>query len=140
MDPITIAIITTIPTAIVTSFLTYYFGFKKESKIKLLEYKQKGYRDILEYSLAFFDGWVDIDKQKKFAEELYTRAPLYASDTVIKSGRDFLECFNTDKELRSKSDEYYYTMIIAIRNDLKKIIGEKTKLKNSELKILKFKN
>lgn len=124
---------------IIGSFITYKLESKKESKRIVLENKEKQYKTFLENLIGFFDGWEDVNKKEAFMKELYTHAPLYASDEVIKLANEFLKSFqDMDLERKGKSDTYYRKLVIAIREDLKRILNEKSKLIEDDIDIQKL--
>lgn len=124
---------------IMGSFITYKLESKKESKRIVLENKEKQYKTFLENLIGFFEGWEDVEKKENFMKELYTHAPLYASDKVIKLANEFLKSFQ-DRDLKheGKSDVYYRKLVIAIREDLKKILNEESKLVENDIDIQKL--
>lgn len=106
-------------------------------EFRIVERREDQYKRFLENIIGFFEGWENKERQKNFMEELYTHAPLYASDEVIKLSNKYLETF-TSKNDSSERDEYYKELVIAIRNELRKLQSEKTYLTKKDIKILKL--
>lgn len=110
---------------------------KREMELRIVERREDQYKRFLENIIGFFEGWINKERQKNFMEELYTHAPLYASDEVIKLANDYLEAFSSKKD-SSERDKYYRELVIAIRRELRKLQGEKTDLTEKDIKILKL--
>jgi len=118
-------------------FIRYSFDQKAEVRRKLRESREKSYQDFLSNLLAFFTGWENEEHKKQFLREVYTKAPLYASDDVIKLAYRFIES-HSDIKKNKKSDEAYAELVLAIRKELREIQKEpKTQLKKSQIKIMK---
>lgn len=124
---------------IVGAYITHLLEVKRETQRRIAERKESQYKIFLENLIGFFDGWENTDKQKKFMEELYTHAPLYASDEVIKLSNDYLKSFDKENQTyEGKSDFYYRKLVLAIRKDLKKILTGRSRLKENEILIQKL--
>ncbi len=124
---------------IIGAYLNHFLEKKREIERRIIERKEEQYKNFLENLLAFFEGWNDKEKKKKFMIDLYTHAPLYASDEVIKLANEFLKSFK-EKDLKhgGKSDMHYRKLIVAIRNEIKKLNKDKSSLKEEDFKILKL--
>lgn len=111
-----------------------------ENKRKIREEKEQQYKDLLSNVLAFFDGWEDKDCQKQFLRELYTNAPVYASDEVIRLSNKFMQGFDKDKpQLAKDRDKIYGQLVLEIRKELNKIQGNPTtELTVEDIKIQKL--
>jgi len=117
--------------------LRYSLDQKSEIKRKLRESRETQYQDLLSNALAFFKGWEDKDQKKQFLREVYTKAPLYASDEVVKLAYQFIES-HSEPGKNKRSDEYYAELVLAIREELKEIQKEpKTTLETKDIKIMK---
>jgi len=124
---------------IIGAYFNHFFEKKREIERRIIERKEEQYKNFLENLLAFFEGWHDQEKKKKFMIDLYTHAPLYASDEVIKLANEFLKSFrNKDLKQGGKSDTYYRRLVLAIRNEIKKLNKDKSSLKEEDFKILKL--
>lgn len=115
-----------------------------EVKMKMRVKKEDQYKSLLNNLLGFFEGWEDYavsDKKarkKQFLWEVYTSAPVYASDEVIKLCYDFIESHNKKGTLKGQSDEIYSKIVIAMRKELNKIYGQPdTNLLEKDIKVLK---
>lgn len=124
---------------IIGAYLNHFLERKREIERRIIERKEKQYRNFLENLLAFFEGWNDKEKKKRFMNELYTHAPLYASDEVIKLANEFLRSFR-DRDLKQggKSDIYYRKLVLVIRQEIKKLNGEGSSLKEDDFEILQL--
>lgn len=122
---------------IIGVFITHSLEKKREMELRIVERREDQYKRFLENIIGFFEGWVNKERQRNFMEELYTHAPLYASDEVIKLANKYLESFSSKKDSNER-DKYYRELVIAIRKELRNLQGEKTCLKEGDIKILKL--
>ena len=111
-----------------------------ENKRKIREEKEQQYKDLLSNVLAFFDGWENRECQEQFLRELYTSAPVYASDEVIRLSNKFMQGFDKDKPQQAKDrDKIYGQLVLEIRKELNKIQGNPTtELSVDDIKIQKL--
>lgn len=125
--------------SIIGAYINHLLESKRETQRRIAERKESQYKTFLENLIGFFEGWEDAQKKEKFMEELYTHAPLYASDEVIRLANQFLRSFN-DKNLShsGKSDVYYRKLVLAIRKDLKKILSGKSDLREDDIDVQKL--
>lgn len=124
--------------SVLGAWINQYLEDRRERSRLVLERKEKQYRNFLENLIGFYKGWEDEDKKKVFITELYTHAPLYASDQVFKLGVNFLKSLDEKSDFYGKGDLYYKKMVIAIRKDLKKSIIKKTDLCEEDIELLKL--
>lgn len=122
---------------IIGAYFNHFFEKKREMDLRIVERREDQYKRFLENIIGFFEGWIDKERQKNFMEELYTHAPLYASDEVIKLSNKYLESFSSKKDSRER-DKYYKELVIAIRKELRNLQGEKTDLTEKNINILKL--
>ena len=122
---------------VIGAYFNHILEKKREMELRIVERREDQYRRFLENIIGFFEGWIDKERQKNFMEELYTHAPLYASDEVIKLANKYLEAFSSKNDSRER-DKYYRELVIAIREELRKLQGEKTELTEKDIKILKL--
>lgn len=122
---------------IIGAYFNHILEKKREMELRIVERREDQYKRFLENIIGFFEGWVNKERQKNFMEELYTHAPLYASDEVIKLSNDYLKAFSSKKD-SSERDKYYRELVIAIRKELRKLQGERTSLTEKDIKILKL--
>jgi len=125
--------------SIIGAYINHLLEGKRETQRRIAERKESQYKTFLENLVGFFEGWEDARKKEKFMEDLYTHAPLYASDEVIRLANQFLRSFN-DKDLShgGKSDVYYRKLVLAIRKDLKNILSGKSKLQEDDIDVQKL--
>lgn len=125
--------------SVLGAYINHLLEGKRETHRRIAERKESQYKIFLENLIGFFEGWNDEQKKEKFMEELYTHAPLYASDEVVRLANEFLRSFN-DKDLThgGTSDTYYRKLVLAIRKDLKKILSGKSKLQESDIDVQKL--
>lgn len=129
---------------VIGTFFGYWFKNKldenSENRRIVREGKEKQYKDLLSNLLAFFEGWENNSHKKQFMREVYTNAPVYASDDVIKLANKFLESHDsTNPKAGKNSDKLYAELVIAIRKELNKIQGQPdTKLSVTDIKIRKL--
>jgi hypothetical protein len=71
-------------TAILSSYLTYYFASKSKKYEAILKYKEEKYSNLLILLQGFVGKTVSGDTKKKFFEEQY-KSWLYSSDGVVKA-------------------------------------------------------
>ena len=137
-------IVSWIPTLGIGGIIGYWVKAKleqnAENKRKIREEKERQYKDLLSNVLAFFDGWEDKDCQRQFLRELYTNAPVYASDEVIRLSNKFMQGFDKDKPQPAKDrDKIYGQLVLEIRKELNKIQGNPaTELTIADIKIQKL--
>lgn len=122
---------------IIGAYFNHLFEKKREMELRIVERREDQYKRFLENIIGFFEGWENKERQKNFMEELYTHAPLYASDEVIKLSNKYLETLTSKKD-SSERDEYYKELVIAIRKELRNLQGEKTDLTEKDINILKL--
>ena len=124
---------------VVGAYFNHLFERKWEIEKKLVARKEEQYRKFLENLLAFYEGWSDQDAKKNFMRELYTHAPLYASDKVIRCANEFLRSFEKpDPKVGGKSDVCCRKLILAIRREIKKLNRDKSNLEEEDFEVLKL--
>lgn len=123
----------------VGAFINHLLEVRRETQSRIAERKETQYKTFLENLIGFWEGWEDKIKQRKFMEELYTHAPLYATDEVIKLSNKYLKSFDKENlEHQGKGDDYYRKLVLAIRKDLKKILSGRSKLEETDIFIQKL--
>lgn len=78
----TLLIIIPIITAIVSSYLTYYFAIKSKRSEAILKFKEEKYSNLLILLQGFVGRTTSGETKRKFFEEQY-KSWLYCSDEVI---------------------------------------------------------
>ncbi len=71
-------------TAIIGSYLTYYFTIKSKRNEAILKYKEEKYSNLLILLQGFVGKTTPGDTKRKFFEEQY-KSWLYSSDGVVKA-------------------------------------------------------
>jgi hypothetical protein len=71
-------------TAIISSYLTYFFTIKSKKSEVILKYKEEKYSNLLILLQGFVGRTVSADTKRKFFEEQY-KSWLYSSDGVVKA-------------------------------------------------------
>lgn len=119
-------------------FIKHKLNQKTELNRRLRESKEKQYLDLLTYMLSFFEGWEDKEGKQNFLREVYKKAPLYASDEVLKLSYKFIES-HSDTQKNKESDKIYAETVLVIRKELNDIFGEpKTSLTKKDIKVMKI--
>ena len=70
--------------AIISSWLTYYFAIRSKRDEAILKFKEEKYANLLLLMQGFVGNTISGDLKREFFKELY-KSWLYASDEVIKS-------------------------------------------------------
>jgi hypothetical protein len=73
-----------IVTAILSSYLTYYFAMKSKKTEAMIKFKEEKYSNLVVALQGFIGITVSADTKRKFFEEQY-KSWLYGSDDVVKS-------------------------------------------------------
>ena len=71
-------------TAILSSYLTYYFAIKSKKSEAILKYKEEKYANLLVFLQGFVGSTVSAEGKRNFFEEQY-KSWLYSSDGVVKA-------------------------------------------------------
>ncbi len=113
-----------------------------ENKRRVREAKEKQYKAFLNNLLGFFDSWKSDVLQLQFMWDLYTKAPMYASDEVLRLAYSYIKSFDsagkTDDATRQK---IYAKLVLVIRDELSRITGEEeSELNEEEIKIFGLDN
>ncbi|WP_205684933.1 hypothetical protein [Poseidonibacter lekithochrous] len=119
-------------TAVIGSYLTYYFASKSKRNESILKYKEEKYSNLLILLQGFVGNTANAETKKKFFEEQY-KSWLYCSDEVVESINTMVKLVvesnskNIDPEDGRKA---IGNIVVAMRKDL---LG-KTKLSYSNFK------
>lgn len=108
--------------ALLASYLTYYWSKKSRIDEAILRYKEEKYGNLLVSIQGFVIGAVSLDKKQLFLDER-SRASLYCSDEVSTALNELLHLAFRDN-LKEEADIAYGKIVIAMRKDL----GHKTNL------------
>lgn len=113
-----------------------------ENKQKIRDEKEKQYKAFLNNLMGFFEAWKDDALQLQFLWDVYTNAPVYASDEVLRLAYSYIESYDKANKIDDDKRQLIYAkLVIAIRNELNSITGEpESDLKESEIKIMGIDN
>ena len=113
-----------------------------ENKRRIRDEKEKQYKAFLNNLMGFFEAWKDDALQLQFLWDVYTNAPVYASDEVLRLAYSYIESYDKTKKIDDNKRQLIYAkLVIAIRNELNTITGEpKSDLKEREIKIMGLDN
>jgi hypothetical protein len=79
-----------ITTAVLSSYLTYYFAIKSKKSEAILKFKEEKYSNLLILLQGFVGKTTSGETKKKFFEEQY-KSWLYSSDGVIKAINEMVQ-------------------------------------------------
>lgn len=108
-------------TAVVGSYLTYYFTSRSKHEETILKYKEEKYANLLVLLQGFVGSTATSETKRKFFEEHY-RSWIYSSDDVIKAINEMVKLVieskgkSPDPELGRK---VVGNIVLAMRKDLK---------------------
>lgn len=77
-------------TAVISSYLTYYFAIKSKKSEAILKFKEEKYSNLLILLQGFVGNTTSGETKKKFFEEQY-KSWLYSSDGVIKAINEMVQ-------------------------------------------------
>lgn len=107
-------------TAILSSYLTYFFAFKTKQKESITKFKEEKYSNLIIALQGFVGLTVSAETKKKFLEEQY-KSWLYSSDKVVRSINELIRLLieerGKDPDPR-KGQELIGNIILAMRQDL----------------------
>ena len=119
-------------TAIVGSYLTYYFASKSKRDEAILKYKEEKYSNLLILLQGFVGATANTQTKKKFFEEQY-KSWLYSSDEVIEAINKMVALViesDGNNPNQQEGRKAVGDIVVAMRNDL---LG-KTKLDYSSFR------
>ena len=107
-------------TAIISSYLTYYFAIKSKRDAAILKFKEEKYSNLLILLQGFVGRTTSGETKKKFFEEQY-KSWLYCSDGVVKAintmVRIVIDSKGKDPE-QEKGKKAVGNIVIEMRKDL----------------------
>lgn len=115
--------------AVISSYLTYYFSIKQKKDETIRKFKEEKYSNLVILLKGFVGNTVSADKKKKFFEEQY-KSWLYCSDEVVVAINNMVNLLmsNRGKPINPEEGKKAIgNIIVAMRKDL---LG-KTKLKHN---------
>jgi len=116
----TLLIVLPILTAILGSYLTYYFAIKSRKREAINKFKEEKYSNLIIALQGFVGSTALADTKKKFFEEQY-KSWLYSSDDVIKSINDLIKLLIKEEGNAPNPElgrEMVGTIILKMRRDL----------------------
>ncbi len=119
-------------TAIVGSYLTYYFTNKSKRNEAILKFKEEKYGNMLVLLKGFVGNTASAEPKRKFFEEQY-RSWLYCSDDVVEAINNMVELVIQSRGSTpnpEKGREVVGNIVVAMRKDL---LGS-TRLKASDFR------
>jgi hypothetical protein len=131
-------IVLPILTAILSSYLTYYFAIKSKRTEAMIKFKEEKYTNLIITLQGFIGSTVSTDIKKKFFEEQY-KSWLYSSDEVVIAVNELIQLLieERDKDPNpEKGRKIIGNIILQMRKDL---IG-KTKLTFKDFRYTDVKN
>ena len=131
---IILLIILPIVTAILSSYLTYYFAIKSKKNETITKFKEEKYSNLIIALQGFIGSTVSAETKRIFFEEQY-KSWLYSSDDVVKSINDLIKLLIEEKGKAPNPDkgkEIIGTIILKMRKDL---LG-KTKLSQKDFRYI----
>jgi hypothetical protein len=89
-DTTALLVLVPIITAIISSYLTYYFTVKSRKTEAVVKFKEEKYSNLLVLLQGFVGNTVSGEIKKKFFEEQY-KSWLYCSDGVVRAINNMVE-------------------------------------------------
>ena len=117
-------------TAILGSYLTYYFASRSKREETILKYKEEKYANLLVLLRGFVGSSANAEMKRKFFEEQY-KAWIYCSDDVVRAVNAMVKLVIDSKGKDpdpKKGREVVGNIVLAMRKDL----NGKTKLNFSD--------
>ncbi|MDD3770039.1 MAG: hypothetical protein PHV10_05440 [Sulfuricurvum sp.] len=121
-------------TAIVGSYLTYYFTSRSKREETVLKYKEEKYANLLVLLQGFVGSTATSETKRKFFEEQY-RSWIYSSDDVIKAINEMVKLVIDSKGKDPDPDlgrKVVGNIVLAMRKDL----NGKTNLNYSDFRYI----
>jgi len=117
-------------TAIIGSYLTYFFASRSKREEAVLKYKEEKYVNLLVLLQGFVGSTATSETKRKFFEEQY-RSWIYSSDEVVKAINEMVNLVINSREKTPDpvlGKKVVGNIVLAMRKDL----NEKTKLKHTD--------
>ena len=89
-------IVLPVATAILSSYLTYFFATRATKNESMIRFKEKKYSNLVIALKGFVGSTTSADKKIKFYEEQY-KAWLYSSDSVVTAINDLTKLLIEEK-------------------------------------------
>lgn len=107
-------------TAILSSYLTYFFAIKTKQKEVITKFKEEKYSNLIIALQGFVGSTVSPDIKRKFYEEQY-KSWLYSSDNVVRSVNELTKLLIREREKGpnpQEGREVVGNIILEMRRDL----------------------
>lgn len=101
--------------AVISSYLTYYFAIKKTRQEAIFKFKEEKYTNIILALQGFVNGTTDGKMKESLFTEKY-KTWLYAPDNVIKAIDDFIDFVREHHGEDGK--EHLGKIVLEMRKDL----------------------
>jgi hypothetical protein len=131
MQTILAALILAIVTALISSFLTYYFTSKKQKNEAILKFREEKYAELLLLLEGFVGQTASSETKKAFFREQH-KSWLYSSDEVTRAINHMIKLVANHKGMIKTKDDPVGNIVLAMRKDL---LG-KTSLTSDEFKYI----
>ena len=119
-------------TAIISSYLTYYFAIKSKKSEAILKFKEEKYSNLLILLQGFVGKTTSGDTKRKFFEEQY-KSWLYCSDGVVKAINDMVQLV-IDLKGKDPEPEKGKKAVGSIVLEMRKDLLGKTKLTSEDFR------
>src|SRR3989339_1690051 len=109
-----------ITTAVLSSYLTYYFAIKSKKSEAILKFKEEKHSNLLILLQGFVGKTTSGETKRKFFEEQY-KSWLYSSDGVVKAINEMVKLVIESKGKDpnpKKGRETVGNIVLEMRNDL----------------------
>jgi len=121
-------------TAIVSSYLTYYFTIKSKKNEAILKFKEEKYSNLLILLRGFLGRTTSGETKRRFFEEQY-KSWLYCSDRVVKAINKMLQFVIDSRDKEPEKDKKAVgNIVFEMRKDL---LG-KTELTSKDFRYTDF--
>jgi hypothetical protein len=113
-------LVLTLITAVVSSYLTYYFAMSSKKTEAMIKFKEEKYSNLVIALQGFVGSTTSGDTKRKFFEEQY-KSWLYSSDEVVKSINNLIFLLIAEEGKApdpEKGREIIGNIILEMRKDL----------------------
>jgi len=121
-------------TAILGSYLTYYFAIKSKKSEAILKFKEEKYSNLLILLQGFVGKTTSGETKRKFFEEQY-KSWLYSSDGVVKAINEMVQLVISSRGKEpdpEKGKRAVGNIVLEMRKDL----SGKTNLKSEDFRYI----
>ena len=121
-----------ITTAVLSSYLTYYFAIKSKKSEAILKFKEEKYSNLLILLQGFVGKTTSGETKRKFFEEQY-KSWLYSSDGVVKAINEMVQLVISSRGKEpepEKGKRAVGNIVLEMRKDL----SGKTNLKSEDFR------